>query len=185
MISLAPRATTTVSVYIDSDNLFIRTQEAHGRGVRLRYEALLDYAARIGDIQQAVVYTSRPAASTYPSPFEFALRRAGFRVVSHKRILLPDGKEKSLADVALALDVGMALAGGRTSYLIIGSGDSSFLPLADRAVALQAEIEFVGPDRGSSGHLLIAASRFTPLSKIPGLVTYPAEWKSTVRGVCA
>lgn len=159
-----------IGLFVDADNLNIRLQEALGPHSRLDYRAFLNYAFALGRVVEATVYTSRPAASTRPTAFEFYLKRAGFRVVSCRRILLPDGKEKSTADVALAMDVGMALARGCISYVLIGSGDASFLPLCERTVSLASEIEFVGPDRGSSSHLMIAASRFTPVSRVPGLI---------------
>lgn len=167
---LTPRG-RTICVFIDAENLSIQSRATHGHEARLDYEALLAYARGQGPVTEAVIYTSRPAGATRPSSFEYAMARVGFRVVSHNRVLLPDGREKSLADVALALDAGLALARGRCSHLILGSGDSSFLPLCAGALAMGVRVEVIGPERGTSGHLIVQATQFTPLGQVPGFLT--------------
>jgi uncharacterized LabA/DUF88 family protein len=159
-----------IGLYVDADNIFSGARRAHGVTTRLNYGALLEYARSLGDVLEATVYTSRPSSDNRPKGFELSLKSLGFQVVAVSRRRLSNGQEKSPADVALALDVGIALGTRKVDSVLLVSGDGDFTPICEMARALRIPVEVVAWPNSTAPELIVLATRFRKPGDVKGLV---------------
>ncbi len=129
-----------VAVYLDFENLAISAETSSSQINALQIKAIMEYAATKGNIclKHAYADWSKDLFSQYQS----ALLELGFELIH-----LPGSnlQGKNGADVRLAIDVIEHLHKHTDiQTILIGSGDSDFIPLMQRLQARNKEVVIVG-----------------------------------------
>ena len=129
-----------VAVYLDFENLAISAETSSSQINALQIKAIMDYAASKGNIclKQAYADWSKDIFSQYQS----VLLELGFELIH-----LPSSnlQGKNGADVRLAIDVIEHLHKHDDIHtILIGSGDSDFIPLMQRLQARNKQVVIVG-----------------------------------------
>ena len=181
-----------VAVYIDFDNIVIsRYNVVHGNGTFHKHkvretahlpetvlrsveatvdlDAILDFAATLGTV------TIIRAYADWSAPFNSRYRDALVaRAVDLTQLFPTTPLNKNTADIRLAVDVMEDLfrLDGLT-HVVIVSGDSDFVPLAQRVRRLGRRAVGIGMASTTSAALAGACSAFVDYDALPG-VTSPA-----------
>ena len=156
-----------VLLAVDSANLYCNACQ---NGERLDYRALLDYAARLGQVVQAGLYTVR-ARDGQDRDFLLKAKGLGFgRIVARPARQRPDGKHKSDIDTVIAMDVWQAVLASEVDAVVLASGDSDFVPLVERITERGMPVWIVGPNGSTAWELVVAATQFVDAKDVPGLL---------------
>ncbi|MDX2284020.1 MAG: NYN domain-containing protein [Bacteroidia bacterium] len=141
---------TTVAVYLDFENLAISAETAYpSRDKPLALEPLVDYLTTKGIISLKKAYADW--SKDLFSQYQQQLMEQGFELV-HLPSMNQQGKNG--ADVRLAIDVMDALfSGSEVRTVVIGSGDTDFIPLIQRVRARGREVIILGFEH-SVGYLV-------------------------------
>lgn len=156
---------TTVAIYLDFENLALSAEAAYpSRDYPFKVRPVLDFAATKGAVLLRKAYGdwTRPAFNRYQA----SLMEAGFELVH-----LPEtnSQGKNGSDVRLAIDVIEYVARfPDIQTVIIGSGDTDFIPLIQRLRALGKEVIVMGFEHSVGALVKRNSAEFISLEKILG-----------------
>ncbi|MGE5557606.1 MAG: NYN domain-containing protein [Bacillota bacterium] len=154
-----------VAIYLDFENLAISAEEVYPSKDRpLSIEPVVDYATTKGNvcIKKAYADWSNELFSQYQN----ILMEHGFELV-HLPATNQQGKNGS--DVRLAVDVMENLELFQTiSTVIIGSGDTDFVPLIQRVRARGIQVISIGFDHSVGNLVKINSVEFKSLEELLG-----------------
>lgn len=156
---------TTVAIYLDFENLALSAEAAYpSRDYPFKVRPVLDFAATKGAVLLRKAYGdwTRPAFNRYQS----TLMEAGFELVH-----LPEtnSQGKNGSDVRLAIDVIEYVSHyPDIQTVIIGSGDTDFIPLIQRLRALGKEVIVMGFEHSVGALVKRNSAEFISLEKILG-----------------
>ncbi len=167
---------TSVAIYLDFENLALSAEAAYpSRDYPMRIEPLLDFASSKGEVLLRCAYGdwTRPAFNRYQSQ----LMEYGFELVH-----LPEtnSQGKNGSDVRLAIDVIEYVAhfpGIQT--IVIGSGDTDYIPLIQRLRSLGKEVIVMGFEHSVGMLVKRNSAEFISIEKLLG----PAELEAVTAGV--
>jgi uncharacterized LabA/DUF88 family protein len=133
------------------------------------YQPFIEFGCAQGEIVQSRIYATRTPSGERERGFLLAVKRLGYSHVTarpaHRRA---DGSSKSDLDTSIIMDALELALSHQIDGVILVSGDSDFLPLVERLVAMGIEVVIVGPDDSTSWELVVAANRFYPASDVLG-----------------
>ncbi|MDP5169257.1 MAG: NYN domain-containing protein [Bacteroidia bacterium] len=156
---------TSVAIYLDFENLALSAETVYpSRDYPLKIEPILDYASTKGDVLLRRAYGdwTRPAFNRYQSQ----LMEHGFELVH-----LPEtnSQGKNGSDVRLAIDVmEYVMHFPEIDTLIIGSGDTDFIPLIQRMRTKGKEVIVMGFEHSVGALVKRNSAEFISLEKILG-----------------
>lgn len=167
---------SSVAIYLDFENLALSAEAVYpSQDYPFKMQPVLDYASTKGDVLLRKAYAdwTRPAFNRYQS----SLMEHGFDLVH-----LPEtnSQGKNGSDVRLAIDVIEYVShfpGIHT--IIIGSGDTDFIPLIQRLRSLGKEVIVMGFEHSVGALVKKNSAEFLSLEKILG----PAETESILVNV--
>lgn len=127
-----------IAVFVDVQNIYYTTRQAHGR--QFDYRKLWRKIAAGGEIVSATAYATH-RGDDKQLKFQNALRQIGFTVKLKPYIQRSDGSAKGDWDVGITIDVLAAAKDVDTVILLSGDGDFDLLLLKIReAYAISAEV---------------------------------------------
>lgn len=132
-----------VLLVVDISNMYYGLRDLSG-GQRLRYDRLLEWARRQGELVAAVAFAAYDPGNPEQMAFLNALSAIGFRVRSMP-VRQENGRPSGNMDVALALET--EKLSGQVDLVILGSGDGDFVPLVE-SLASQGKVVWVLAPRG-------------------------------------
>jgi hypothetical protein len=148
-----------VALLVDFDNLSIGAAGTGTKGATAEAiaQALRRVAQRYGKVAVASVYSS--------SPRNMAALEPAFGPLGYE--LVRAGQPTSNLDIRMALD-GLALVFSASDIetYVIASGDSDFVPLAERILAAHKHLIVVAPSLVTSGLLKAKADEFIALEDV-------------------
>jgi uncharacterized LabA/DUF88 family protein len=156
MQSCPQDSSARVAVFIDADNILIA---AHERGLHSVIGELMYRARQYGE-----VYLARAYGSWTVWPCLAAVET--FQSLSIAMALLPTSqKQKNTADMQICVDAMEAatLGPGRPDYVLLGTGDRDFVPLAQRLREYGIRVVVAGVNGSVSRDLCASSHAFEDL----------------------
>lgn len=129
-----------VGVFLDLANLYYQSKRRYNK--KIDYKKLYSFMADFGSIELAHAYGSQ--RDNEAKDFIRKLQRIGFRTIYKKVRELENNIYKSSWDVGLTIDVVRDL--GRFDTVILGTGDSDFIPLVNYIKEQNKLVYIVGVD---------------------------------------
>lgn len=156
-----------VYLAVDAANLYLtRVQSAW-----INYAALLQHAKRRGRIVESAIYLIRSRRTDREQARLLDLKYMGYtRVISRSLRFRPDQPPKSDIDVALTIDLWDAATRGAMDVVILVSGDSDFVPLAERLSNIGIAVDVIGPAGATAWELITASTQFLYADQVEGLI---------------
>ncbi len=163
-----------VAIFVDVQNIFYTTRQAHGRN--FDYNAFWRAATAGREVVSAIAYAI-DKGDEKQRQFQNILRAIGFTVKLKPYIQRADGSAKGDWDVGLTIDV-MELFDGTGSAavdtVVLASGDGDFALLVRRIIEKHGvEVEVYGVPQLTADALVASASRFLPIAD--ALLLAPAK----------
>jgi hypothetical protein len=154
-----------VAIYLDFENLAISAEEVYpSKDKPLQIEPVVDFASTKGNVCIKKAYADW--SKDFFSQYQNILMEQGFELV-HLPATNLQGKNGS--DVRLAIDVMENLELFQTiSTIIIGSGDTDFVPLIQRVRARGIKVISVGFDHSVGNLVKINSAEFKSLEELIG-----------------
>ncbi|MCL6590645.1 MAG: NYN domain-containing protein [Firmicutes bacterium] len=157
--------TQQVAIYLDFENLAISAEEVYpSKDQPLQIEPVVDFASTKGNVCIKKAYADW--SKDFFSQYQNILMEQGFELI-HLPATNLQGKNGS--DVRLAIDVMENLELFQTiSTIIIGSGDTDFVPLIQRVRARGIKVISVGFDHSVGNLVKINSAEFKSLEELIG-----------------
>lgn len=154
-----------VAIYLDFENLAISAEEVYpSKDKPLVIEPVVDYASTKGNVCIKKAYADW--SKDFFSQYQNVLMEQGFELV-HLPATNLQGKNGS--DVRLAIDVMENLELFQTiSTVVIGSGDTDFVPLIQRVRARGIKVISIGFDHSVGNLVKINSAEFKSLEELIG-----------------
>lgn len=153
-----------VAIFVDVQNVFYTTKQAHGRN--FDYNAFWRTATAAREVVAATAYAI-DKGDEKQRQFQNILRAIGFTVKLKPYIQRADGSAKGDWDVGLTIDVMELFDVERRAavdIVVLASGDGDFDMLVRRIIARHGiEVEVYGVAQLTADSLIAAASRFIPI----------------------
>jgi uncharacterized LabA/DUF88 family protein len=159
-----------VAIFVDVQNIFYTTKQAHGRN--FDYNAFWRIATADREVVAATAYAI-DKGDEKQRQFQNILRAIGFTVKLKPYIQRADGSAKGDWDVGLTIDVmdcfqGPVDAAGSAAVdvVVLASGDGDFDLLVQRIIARHGvRVEVYGVPQLTADSLIAAASRFVAIDE--------------------
>jgi hypothetical protein len=154
-----------VAIYLDFENLAISAEEVYpSKDKPLMIEPVVDFASTKGNVCIKKAYADW--SKDFFSQYQNVLMEQGFELV-HLPATNLQGKNGS--DVRLAIDVMENLELFQTiNTVIIGSGDTDFVPLIQRVRARGIKVISIGFDHSVGNLVKINSAEFKSLEELIG-----------------
>lgn len=170
-ITIKPRSSNRVGVFVDMQNMYHSAKNLYG--ARVNFAELVRLAVQDRQIVRALVYVVKGGESAEEQKFFDALEKSGLELKMKDLQVFAGGAKKADWDVGMAVDV-IAMA-KQLDVAVLVTGDGDFVPLVEFLKHNGLIVEVVSFGRSTSLKLKEAAHNFIDLDfhrkvlmRIPG-----------------
>ena len=153
----------TVSVLVDSQNMYHTVQNLYGRN--LDYSAVLDNAVQSRRLKRAIAYVIETDSGAETDFFK-ALTDIGFETKFKDINEYPDGTKKADWDMGIAIDA--ITFAEHLDAMVLCTGDGDFTRLLHHVREKGVRVEVMGFGESTSTELIDASDYFIDMSEKPG-----------------
>lgn len=164
-----------IGLFVDVSNVYISLKQVYGRSCRMDFRKLLEFAKSQGEVAVSHAYCTVNPQMEEQARFPVCLKHIGFTDVNCRLYVVGEDGEAvkgfpdTNCDVEMAFDVGRSVWEHRLNTVILVTGDHQFADVARKLRNAGVEVWVIGPDRCTSPHLIVAASRFQHIA-VAGLL---------------
>jgi len=170
-ITIKPRASNRVGVFVDMQNLYHSAKNLYGS--RVNFAELMKLAVQDRQVVRALVYVVKGGESAEEQKFFDALEKSGLELKMKDLQVFAGGAKKADWDVGMAVDV-ISMA-KQLDVAVLVTGDGDFVPLVEYLRHNGLIVEAVSFGRSTSLKLKDTVNNFIDLDthrkvlmRIPG-----------------